>query len=526
MIHGACAASRKKFVSVTLGILLFLAFYHVLSAAPPAQDRFGISWQILGSENGPQAALPESGPLPIPPEYQAISETVRTDGNPEYCTNGFSPKYLDDFRNHSIQYCSTGSSRLTCFHGTLVAEVGRDSFCIGQDAIFDSQRGNFAVDCQVRKPEKAESNRGIISLNAMGEHWYETGAPIVFDRFVDVGLGLIPGEHPGDDDINASTHSNYTVLVKREGNQNFWHNLMEIWSMTLTLDILRMSRENSSPDDTVAQTGRPLLTIPALAHNTQVVIGDDDPEGPLYELWALLSGSAPIRLSEIRAEPDKYQSLTTGLQNIIVPLPGASNPLWQNDWEDRDCTDSVNLKVFVERVKAHYRISPEKKSTWLKRKLELTFIERKGSRRLIDADQLLQALEKTYPNVSVKMVDFGALSIQEQLVLMQHTDILVGVHGAGLTHTMFMRSGQGAVVEIQPPDMGHKGFKNLAKMTGLDYFTAHGELVPADKKFKRDEWHFANVAIEESKFLELIDQAVKALLGDDDHHGQPPGIAE
>lgn len=55
--------------------------------------------------------------------------------------------------------------------------------------------------------------------------------------------------------------------------------------------------------------------------------------------------------------------------------------------------------------------------------------------------------------------------------------MLVGVHGFGLIHIMFMQQGHSAAIEIQSPEMGHKGFKTLVKMIGIHYFTILNELV-------------------------------------------------
>ncbi|KAI1159727.1 hypothetical protein F5B18DRAFT_635439 [Nemania serpens] len=60
------------------------------------------------------------------------------------------------------------------------------------------------------------------------------------------------------------------------------------------------------------------------------------------------------------------------------------------------------------------------------------------------------------------------------------TGVLVGVHGAGLTHLMFMRQGAGALVGIQPQGLDHHGFKNLAGMRDLGYFRAHARILPPE----------------------------------------------
>lgn len=517
MIMSTCPGGRTRHLLIFLAILLCLVIYYSQSPTPGTQTNPGTGAGFMSSVWEAQEVLPESGPLPAPPEYRAISETVQTDGESGFCIDRFEPEYLYDFRNHGFQYCSSGSSRLTCFHGTRAADIGRDSLCIAQGALFNWENNKYAVDCEVRRPERAQSSQGIIPFENMKEHWYETGPPVVFNRVVDIGLGLISNDQPDNDGVDAASSPRYTVLIKREGNSNFWHNLMEIWSMAYSLDVLRMSRENTSAEDPSSDASRPLLTTSALAHDTQVVILDDEPEGSLYELWGLLTGSRPVRFSAIRDEPDKYEHLVSGPQNIIVALPGAANPLWQNDWEDRDCTTSTNLKVFIERIKRHFDLpSPKKKSSSLfKRKLELTLIDRKGSRKLVGADKLLGVIQSKFPDVNAKMVDLGALSFTEQFKLIQQTDILVGVHGAGLTHTMFMQPGHGAVIEIRPPEMDHKGFKNLAKMMGIHYLTTRGELVTGKGKSKRDDWHWADISVEETSLMDLVQKAVKGLLEED-----------
>ncbi len=84
-------------------------------------------------------------------------------------------------------------------------------------------------------------------------------------------------------------------------------------------------------------------------------------------------------------------------------------------------------------------------------------------------------MKAKYPDVDVEAVDFGSLSFAEQLRVARQTDVLAGIHGAGLTHTMFLREGATAVVEILPADMvdNYMGFRNMANMRGVGYFRTH-----------------------------------------------------
>lgn len=77
--------------------------------------------------------------------------------------------------------------------------------------------------------------------------------------------------------------------------------------------------------------------------------------------------------------------------------------------------------------------------------------------------------------MNVQSIDFAAILYKDQLKIIQESDILAGVHGAGLTHGIFLPSGS-AMVEILPPGLNHKGFRNVASLRGHDYFSPQGRL--------------------------------------------------
>ena len=98
--------------------------------------------------------------------------------------------------------------------------------------------------------------------------------------------------------------------------------------------------------------------------------------------------------------------------------------------------------------------------------------------------------------------------MSDQVRIASECDILAGVHGAGLTHSMFQRPGS-ALVEIIPNGFNHKGFRNLAKMRGLKYFATHASSLPG--KIKRGNWQEDDVYLEAERFLELMDAAIKSM---------------
>ncbi|KAK1462222.1 DUF563 domain-containing protein [Colletotrichum melonis] len=456
-------------------------------------------------------------PTPRPPKQEvpiSLPELV-TLSKPdlpesEFCAKRFGPRYLNELRDQRIQYCSAESSaNLTCFHSHTQSNDNRDSFCIGQGAVLDRESGKFHVDCDVRQPTGNETANGIISFSNIRNYWYDTGPGFLFQNFVKVQAGASPSSV-----TQAPTHHGsrpFTILVKREGHSNIWHSLMEIWSMVMSLDVLRLSHDGND-------LNKPFFTIPGDVPRTQVVFLDNQEEGPLYPLWGMFAGREPLRLSKVLEDPVQAQALAETPQNLIIPLAGGSNPLWQNDWEDRDCKDAPLLKVFTRRVMQQFGVEFETGRRQGK-PLNITLIDRRGSRKLLDQEVLLDGARKAFPDANFQAIDLGAVTFPEQLRIVQSTDILVGVHGAGLTHTMFLRENGAAVVEIQPSSMSHKGFRNVAQMLGHKYFSTHAEMVGHEEDDKgrkrglirRDRWHWADIRIEEGAFLELIGQAVEAM---------------
>ncbi|CAK7246399.1 MAG: hypothetical protein STHCBS139747_008029 [Sporothrix thermara] len=449
--------------------------------------------------------------LPIPDDY--IAEPSAS----SFCADRFSKKYLLDMRAASFQYCknnsysSASSPTLTCFHSHTSSDDARDSLCLAQGIFFDPSAKKFVLPCDIVAPDADAKARGAIPFEAVRQYWYDTGPRYIFEKHV----SFVPGnQRIADNKIakQASTPTTrYTLLIKREGEGNLWHCLMEIWSMTMSMDVLRMARDPA--------TGRAFwgegVRVGGASEtddrdpNFQVVILDDRDDGPYFDLWKLFSGRPALRLAQLASDPAaaSFYGLAGGRggddddsstaensvpvvdHRFIVPLAGASNPVWQNDWTVRDCTNSETLRAFVGRVLRHYSVDDKQNEEAVARdaddqRIRVTFIDRKdaNTRRLADQDRLLAALRDAYGNdtVHVEAVDFGALpDFAAQLRVARATDVLVGVHGAGLTHTMFLREQTSAVVEIQPADMEttYMGFRNLANMRGISYFRTHAAAV-------------------------------------------------
>lgn len=178
--------------------------------------------------------------------------------------------------------------------------------------------------------------------------------------------------------------------------------------------------------------------------------------------------------------------------------------MWQADWQPRSCTHSALLDVWVGRVFSAYKVEP--KARKLDDPIKVVWVDRRKRRRLRDQDAHIRKLRETFPNVKIEVVDLAELSYAQQLKLATETDVLAGIHGAGLTHAMFMAR-TSSVVEFLPADFHHKGFRNLANLKGQRYFKTHTDLEGDPKKWQTVE----EVGLSDDRFQEVMGAAIRSV---------------
>lgn len=402
-----------------------------------------------------------------------------------FCAERFGTEYLHGFSKLPTNYCDANSTaRFICF-SYKASDQRTDSFCIGGPSVLHAGEKAFKLDCVVRNLDREETAQGVPQLHSFPAYWYNTGPHAIMRDHVKLDRFQEPA-------LDAESHGISFMIRRENNNQNFWHTMMEIMSLTYSLDILRSTVDPS--------TQKPFVTDRAL-EDSRVVFLDDLADGPFYDLWTLFSGKPSVRLKDISAHDVEPTTL-------LIPLPGSSNPFWQGDWVEFGCGESVLLKTFSRRVLDFYNISdglprPE-------RPLTLTMIDRKQKRRLLDKDVYWAALNAKYPSIKMQLVDYAALPLSEQIRISHLTDILVGIHGAGLTHGMFLPPNS-TLVEILPPQLEHRGFDNMAKSLGHHYFSTHGS--EHDSPENNGDWQHDDIFIEQGRFMDLMEEAIASAGG-------------
>ena len=93
-------------------------------------------------------------------------------------------------------------------------------------------------------------------------------------------------------------------------------------------------------------------------------------------------------------------------------------------------------------------------------------------RQLSNEKQIVDELTKRFPNSSTVQLTFGhfeQLEMQQQLSIVASTDLFIGMHGAGLTHVLFMKSNRFLIELATSGFQTQSHFELMAAMNSVNY---------------------------------------------------------
>jgi prepilin-type processing-associated H-X9-DG protein len=148
----------------------------------------------------------------------------------------------------------------------------------------------------------------------------------------------------------------------------------------------------------------------------------------------------------------------------VLVSAGYSSPLWFNNrsWRPGPCHETAD--AFADHVVKTHGLEGttriKKRVVIIDRKPYIAHPRsKKGMPRVIkNLHELEEGLRQA--GGDVRVVDFAKLTFSEQLREVREADLLVGIHGAGLSHVMFMSDGA-TLVELATNSLGmFNGFAN------------------------------------------------------------------
>ncbi|XP_034178516.2 EGF-domain O-GlcNAc transferase isoform X2 [Osmia lignaria lignaria] len=204
-----------------------------------------------------------------------------------------------------------------------------------------------------------------------------------------------------------------------------------------------------------------------------------------------------------------FRGETVCFKNLVFPLlPRMIFGLYYNTPLIYGCEKSGLFKAFGDHLLHRLRIPLHERKN---QRIRVTLLSRDTQyRKILNEDELVKALKEN-PEYKVRKVVYNKkVPFKKQLEITRNSDIFIGIHGAGLTHLMFLPD-WAAVFEIYNcEDPGC--YKDLARLRGVKYFTWENtsKLVQQDPGTHPDggaHAKFTNYSFDIKEFLRIVSLA-------------------
>ena len=178
------------------------------------------------------------------------------------------------------------------------------------------------------------------------------------------------------------------------------------------------------------------------------------------------------------------------------------------------CSKSGFFQAFNRHILHKLNIESQFNSNMNQKIVHITFISRSTEfRQVLNEDEMIYALSKHSKNLKVQKVNFNhQMPFLQQLKISANSDILIGMHGAGLTHTLFQPD-WGVLFELYNCN-DESCYKDLARLRGVRYITwSNKEKIFSQKLEKSDEHlaheKFTNYKFDVDEFIKLVMKGVR-----------------
>ena len=396
-------------------------------------------------------------------EHWHVGETERE----SKCYKLFDFGVLETWKKAKKELCMPGSdpddSALTCRvmrHPRLNAPTAPHTICDGRNVILDPKKLTPAKCCRHRPNYMCDGGATY--------HHYQHGA--FKARCALSGGRLDLNNFPADHLKDIFDSFNAVDAWEQKPAADEARGLLTRADTPVTMMVTREKGEHVNMYHTLTDWYMGWQTLKALSidpKTVQVVLLDAHPAGPLDSFWDhVLSRGKPMRRVAQLEKPML-------MRRPVWSPPGYTNILLGKNWDD--CRKPMRMmEAFVAAVDDAYD-APHSRSVDV---IKILFISRKPyekdwvdhkfiGRQISNEDAVLGAI-RAVPGVEVRVVDFAHVKLDEQIRMAGSSDVLIGMHGAGLAHCLWLPA-WGAVVEMGSRARLGVFFDKIAHWAGIQF---------------------------------------------------------
>lgn len=241
------------------------------------------------------------------------------------------------------------------------------------------------------------------------------------------------------------------------------------------------------------------MRLRGMPTSTRVLFLDGAGVTQVEPLFArVLSPARPL----LYGNEEPFRSRSTCFASLTLAPPEASGPLMTHLNDAQLCGRAALVLHFVSFVVSAFGVDGVGADSYhgggadvkVIGSLSVTFVSRTDyanrsiARQLVNEAELASAWAQL-GHFRVRRAQFELLPFDAQLRLVRDTDVLVGMHGAGMVNSLWLpRSAH--VIEIFPASKRRWGYRNICQYTGCRYTQFRGgvDLPLEAKHVAAEEW--------------------------------------
>lgn len=379
---------------------------------------------------------------------------TRGETDPRQLGGAFTPQSYADAKATIDKPTPLGSTRFACYKLRQHRHTGDDNFCVGEGFKIDVS----LLQRQAKEPHIFTFDKGAMQGTCTPDtsKWHSGG----FTMWQDGWFNSYSTSPPGAPLQCDATIDEMTVFVSRDNWKHLYWQTGTFFNLFVAYNVLGVQ-----PDD------------------VRIVLLDYWPLGPFEAIMQKAFSNINFKVQSIQDLAKSKGVSSLCFRRALFNLPEYSAAIVKGRPNGDDCSHSELVRAYASHVATRLgAISPMTDADNL-RPTKVVFNSRRNYdgrtllRQLTNEQELVDRLKQSHPAVEVEQVDFAQLSFEQQILKAGSADIMIGMHGSGLAHCMFMPE-DGILIEITEANGNLKTFRNLCKWSGKTYiafpFTSGG----------------------------------------------------